>query len=53
MAYVDELETLHGNPHRSDIAWKLGIDADVTNEDVRCAEVRNWIERLVIPSMGR
>lgn len=53
LAYVDELETLHSNPHRRDIAWKLGIDADVTNEDVRCAEVRNWIERLVIPSMGR
>ena len=34
-----------------DIAWLLGIDDDVMNEDVRLAEVRNWIDRLVLPTM--
>ena len=49
--YVDLLEVLHQDPSRKDIAWLLGIDDDVMNEDVRLAEVRNWIERLVLPSM--
>ncbi|MGH7123365.1 MAG: type 1 glutamine amidotransferase, partial [Stellaceae bacterium] len=50
--YVRMLETLHQDPGRKDIAWLLGIDEDVTNEDVRLAEVRNWIDRLVIPTMA-
>src|SRR5262249_17474717 len=50
--YVRLLETLHQDPGRKDIAWLLGIDEDVMNEDVRLAEVRNWIDRLVIPSMA-
>ncbi|WP_119461110.1 type 1 glutamine amidotransferase [Rhodospirillaceae bacterium SYSU D60014] len=49
--YVNLLETLHQDPSRKDIAWLLGIDEDVTNEDVRLTEVRNWIERLVLPNM--
>jgi hypothetical protein len=31
----------------------LGVDDDILNEDVRRLEVRNWIERLVIPTMIR
>lgn len=48
--YVKLLETLHQDPSRYDIAWKLGIDADIMNEEVRRTEVRNWINRLVIPT---
>ncbi len=51
-AFVDQLEALHQDPSRKDIAWLLGIDQDVINEDVRLAEVRNWIERLVLPTMA-
>lgn len=50
-AYVNLLETLHQDPGRKDIAWLLGIDEDVMNEDVRLAEVRNWIDRLVLPAL--
>lgn len=49
LTYVDMLETLHQNPDRKDLAWLLGIDEDIMNETVRQTEVRNWIERLVIP----
>lgn len=49
--YVNLLEALHQDPERYDIAWKLGIDSDVMNEDVRQIEVRNWIERQVLPNM--
>ena len=52
-AYVDRLEALHQDPSRRDIAWLLGIDADVMNEDVRLAEVRDWLQHLVLPNMRR
>lgn len=47
--YVNDLETLHQDASRKDLAWKLGIDADVMNEDVRHVEVRNWIKKKVDP----
>ena len=50
--YVNHLEALHQDPARRDIAWLLGIDDDVMDEDVRCLEVRNWIQRLVLPAMA-
>ncbi len=49
--YVNTLEALHQDPSRKDLAWLLGLDADVMNEDVRLTEVRNWISQLVLPSM--
>ncbi len=51
--FVDQLEALHQDPGRKDIAWLLGIDEDVMNEDIRRAEVYNWINHLVLPSMRR
>ncbi|RHY66409.1 hypothetical protein DYB30_002790 [Aphanomyces astaci] len=47
--YVAELELLYANPHRKDIAWRLGIDADVLDDDIRCIEVKNYIKHLVLP----
>jgi GMP synthase (glutamine-hydrolysing) len=52
-AYIASLEALHESPDQKDLAWQLGIDADVMNPDVRQIEVRNWIEQLVIPAMRR
>lgn len=49
--YVAKLEILHQDPSRKDIAWLLGIDDDVMNEDIRLIEVRNWIDQLVLPNM--
>ena len=51
--YVDKLEALHQDPSRKDLAWLLGVDQDVMNEDIRVAEVRNWIEHQVLPALGR
>ncbi len=51
--YVNKLEMLHQNPQRGDLAWQLGVDADVMNEDVRRIEVKNWINELVLPTMQR
>ncbi len=52
-AYVEMLETIHHHPERKDLAWLLGVDADLTNENVRQCEVRNWIEALVLPTRAR
>jgi GMP synthase (glutamine-hydrolysing) len=49
--FVDQLEALHQDPGRKDIAWLLGIDEDVMNEDLRLVEVRNWIEQQVQPRL--
>lgn len=49
---IDDLEALHREPGRKDIAFRYGIDADLMDPDIRQAEVRNWIERLVLPNMG-
>ncbi len=51
LEYVDKLEALHQDPSRKDLAWLLGVDDDVMNEDIRLIEVRNWIQRLVRPSL--
>ena len=49
--YVRLLETLHKDPERKDLSWILGIDNDVLDQNIRCIEVKNWIENLVIPAM--
>jgi len=46
-----DMETLHADHSRFDLAWKLGVDADVLDDDIRTLEIRNWIERLVLPRM--
>ena len=53
LAYVDQLEALHADPSRYDIAWALGIDDDIMRPEVRQCEVGNWIYRLVLPMMRR
>ena len=52
-AFVDQLETLFEDPARTDISWLLGIDEDITNEDLRWVEVRNWIDQLVLPTKAK
>lgn len=48
-AFIDDLETLHADRSRGDLAWKYGIDDDVLDDDVRTCEVRNFIKHLVLP----
>lgn len=44
--FVDDLEALHLDPTRRDLAARLGLDESVLDEDVRTVEVRNWLARL-------
>jgi len=47
--YADSLDVLQQDPSRGDLAWSLGLDADVLDPHVRCREIGNWIERQVVP----
>ena len=53
LAHIDQLEALHADPSRTDIATALGLKADVMDESLRTVEVRNWINHLVLPNMRR
>ncbi|RHY12331.1 hypothetical protein DYB25_002901 [Aphanomyces astaci] len=47
--FVAEVEKLYEDPSRRDIAWRLGLDTDVMDENVRYTESRNFIKHLVVP----
>ena len=42
--YVDKMEELYKDPSRSDLAWQLGIDEDIIDDDIRETDFRNWIK---------
>jgi GMP synthase (glutamine-hydrolysing) len=44
--YAVELEALHREPARRDLAWRLGLDQEVTEPSRRVVEIRNFIEQL-------
>jgi GMP synthase (glutamine-hydrolysing) len=50
-AHADLIATLGRDPGRADLAWRLGLDAEVTLEEKRCREMRNFVEHLVRPTM--
>lgn len=52
-AHAALLETVQANPARRDLAWLIGADDDVLDEAIRCREIQNWMERLVVPTMAR
>jgi len=52
-AYCAELRALDQEPGRSDIAWRLGIGPELTDEQARLTELRNWISLRVRPEKSR
>jgi len=47
--YIKDLDTLHDDPSRRDVAWRLGIDGTITDPAIRQIEVKNWMKKLVLP----
>lgn len=45
--YIDDLETLHEDPSRHDLAKTLDVGESLLNDEIRTLEVRNWIEERV------
>lgn len=51
--FTVEAEALAADPTRRDLAWRLGVDADVLDPAVRLTEVRNWIQHQALPHRMR
>jgi GMP synthase (glutamine-hydrolysing) len=49
-AHAELIEALGRQPDRRDLAWRLGLDEQVTDPALRTLEIRNFIERLVKPT---
>ncbi|URD36043.1 type 1 glutamine amidotransferase [Methylobacterium tardum] len=45
-AYAQQVDDLHREPDRRDLAWRLGLDEQVTVERLRQTELRNFAESL-------
>jgi GMP synthase (glutamine-hydrolysing) len=48
-AYCAELRTLDHDRGRGDIAWRLGIQPELLDDELRLTELRNWIASRVRP----
>ncbi len=48
---VERMQALAGDPGRKDLRWDLAIGDDILVDDIRRLELRNWYEKLVIPSV--
>ena len=49
-SYADLVEALDRDPGRRDLAWRLGLDDQVTDPSLRQTELRNFVEHLARPS---
>jgi GMP synthase (glutamine-hydrolysing) len=48
-AYVDDLRALSDRATQKQVAFRLGVGADLLDPAVRTREARNWVDRLVKP----
>ena len=51
--HVERMEALHKEPGRKDLRWQLAVDDDIIDPGIRQCEVKNWLQRLVVPSASR
>jgi GMP synthase (glutamine-hydrolysing) len=51
-AYTGALEALHENRGRADLAWRLALDGEVTDDRRRTRELTNFLDALVRPTMA-
>lgn len=52
-SYVRELEALESNPKDTALAWRHGISPAVTDFGLRTQELKNWVERHVLPTRSK
>ncbi|MBB5711329.1 type 1 glutamine amidotransferase [Sphingomonas xinjiangensis] len=50
---AQQVDALHAEPNRADLAWQLGLDDQVTVPEYRTRELRNFIEHLVKPTRAK
>lgn len=52
-AQAAAFDRLHHEPETRSVLWRLGATADVAREGSRRTELRNFVERLVVPTRAR
>jgi GMP synthase (glutamine-hydrolysing) len=52
-SYVAELMAMEHGPNDSALAWRHGLSAAVSDFSMRTRELKNWIERLVMPARSK
>lgn len=52
-SYVRELEALESNPRDTALTWRHGISSAVYDFGARTQELKNWIERQVLPTRSK
>ncbi len=53
LAHAGELRALHNNSARHDIAWRLGIQPEILDPELRLTELRNWLNLSVRPEKSK
>jgi GMP synthase (glutamine-hydrolysing) len=48
-SYALDLDRLHENRERRDIAWRIGLGTEITDDRMRVREIANWISFQVSP----
>lgn len=51
-AHAALIEALDEAPDRLDLAWRLGVDSEIIVPERRTREIRNFVERLVLPTQS-
>ena len=52
-AFAAELRALQAAPQNGPLLWKHGLGPAITDPALRLAEIRNWLERQVLPRCAR
>jgi GMP synthase (glutamine-hydrolysing) len=52
-AFAAELRALQENPADSALLWKHGLGPAMRSDALRLLEIRNWLQRQVLPGIGR
>jgi GMP synthase (glutamine-hydrolysing) len=50
--YIQQIETLHEDPERQDLARALDVGPDLLDPELRTLEVRNWLTALKSSGFG-
>jgi len=52
-AFAAEMRVLQENPADSALLWKHGLGPAMRSDALRLLEIRNWLQRQVLPGIGR
>jgi GMP synthase (glutamine-hydrolysing) len=52
-AFIADLHALHNDPRLQTLLWKYGLGPAMVDEQVRLAELKNWLVAQVLPGHGR